>query len=1247
MPEAPQAGFAGTTRFSVNRLLGAGGMGMVYDVFDRERGERVALKLLRRADADTLSLFKQEFRALTDLAHPNLLSLYELFVVDGRWHFTMELLDGAVDFRRWVRRDEPGPTSTTADRARLETGADDTPTVMSPGAGAPGTPPASAVPTGIGPDDVPRLRAALVQLVEGVMALHASGMLHRDLKPENVLVTPDGRVRLLDFGLIADLKRSQGRVSGPASGSPGTSGVPDGSPHGGYVAGTVAYMSPEQAAALPLSPASDWYAVGVMLYEVLTGERPFTGAVKDVIERKKHEDPPAPSSVVAGVPADLERLCVALLSRGAASRPSGPEILSALGAPPSAGEALPADDWEADAPFVGRQDQLARLNRAFDHARAGHVAICRVHGRSGAGKSALLSHFHDVLTGRTDAVVLTGRCYEQEAVPYKAWDSLMDSLYQHLVRLPAPEMRALLPSSAAALARVFPVLKRFPAIRAAAEARGQGSDLREQRRLAFQALAQLLGRIAAAHPLVLSIDDLQWGDVDSATLLVELLQASAIGRMLVVVAHRTETPGRSACLDALTAAEAAGPAGAFRDVIEVPAMSEGETLQLALTLLGPGRPDARACAERILRESAGNAFFIVELARHVRAGLDLDGTAGLDLDAVLWARVQRLDDEPRQLLDVVAVAGLPIRVRDAAMAAGLTSPSQRIVGLLRTQRFVRTSGPGFDDEIECYHDRVRESVASRLDGEAKRACHARLAAVLEAGGVAGPETIATHLQHTEPARAASFFATAGAAAVEVLAFERAEEYLRQAVALAGSPADKARFQEQLIHFYADTARFRDAYDTGRAAVAAFGVRLPGGFSPPSFLLDCARARLRLGTRRIADVALLPELADERQRWAVRLISATAKSAFQVRPELCVAISAKAVNLCLRRGNIAESAVPYMVFGSIFLGGVLGRYRPGYEFGRLALDLVERFDNRKQRAEVCFVVGYFGTSWLRPAAEAEALWRRAHAAGLETGDLFHTGCAGAATSLSQLMRGVPLGDVWAETERHAAWLERVQQREPLGCVRAVRQSVRCLQGETMSPASFNDASFDEEAFVKDLGSFASRHFAHFYFVTKMLTLYLWREYGAAARTAEAAAEYLKASAGMLHSAEHLFLDALIRAAESGGNGSSPKRTLARASRKFRAWAARCPANFSHKHRLLAGEAARLAGDVAAARGHYEAAVGSAHKYGYLQVAGMANERWADMLDVGGERDEAERRRAAAREAWMAWGATGIAEACGRR
>jgi serine/threonine protein kinase len=133
-------------------------------------------------------------------------------------------------------------------------------------------------------------RDALVQLASGVNALHDAGKLHCDLKPHNVLVDRNGRTVILDFGLITDT----GSV------------MP-------VVAGTPEYMAPEQAQGLPLSPATDWYAVGAMLYHALTGHPPASGSVRTILTKKQNPIEPLPSDPGGNVPEDLSRLCMDLL----------------------------------------------------------------------------------------------------------------------------------------------------------------------------------------------------------------------------------------------------------------------------------------------------------------------------------------------------------------------------------------------------------------------------------------------------------------------------------------------------------------------------------------------------------------------------------------------------------------------------------------------------------------------------------------------------------------------------------------------------------------------------------------------------------------------------------------------------------------------------------------------------------------------------------------------------------------------
>jgi serine/threonine protein kinase len=746
--------------------LGHGGMGIVYRAYDQRRKRMVAIKAVHHHGPSALYRFKQEFRTLSDVTHPNLVNLYEL-VLDGQtWFFTMELVDG-VNFLAHVRprAEEPGaqPASTISST--------DEPT----GEWVPINEPLRKVaPPPLHED---RLRGALRQLAEGVSALHEAGKLHRDIKPTNVLVERGGRVVLLDFGLVAELEPTGLHQSTEPS-----------------VLGTVAYMAPEQAAGQPLSTASDWYSVGVMLYEALTGRLPFRGG--DVLLEKQQTEPRAPRELVPDIPDDLNALCVELLRRDPRARLTGPEVLRRLGTSPEEFRqpfsSRPLQGQRV--PLIGRERYLRGLTDAFSAMTQGRAVVFYVHGGSGVGKSALVQQFLDDLIARDKAVVLSGRCYERESVPYKAFDSLIDALSRYLGRLPRHEVEALLPRDVLSVARVFPVLQRVRAVADAPHRVSGVPDPQELRRRAFAALRELLGRIGDRRPLVLAIDDLQWGDIDSAALLAELLRPPDPPVLLFLGCYRSEDTATSSLLQAMLATPVATHPSLDRRELAVEPLSPTEVEELALKLLGRDDPAARAGAQAIAGEAGGSPFFVQQLVHFFQAVAGvaerLPPGEEITLDRVLWARVLHLQEGARRLLETVAVSGRPLGQGDAFQAAGLGAEGREALAILRSGRLIRSTGPAEHDEIETYHDRVRETVVAHLAPDVLEGRHLHLAEVLEASGGADPETLAIHFQGaSQPEKAGEYFARAAAQSAGALAFERAAKLYR--LALEFRPASGA------------------------------------------------------------------------------------------------------------------------------------------------------------------------------------------------------------------------------------------------------------------------------------------------------------------------------------------------------------------------------------------------------------------------------------------------------------------------
>ena len=725
--------FRGTERFRLIRLLGQGGMGVVYEAEDGELGLRVALKLLPGLQPDLLRRFKKEFRAAANIRHPNVVRFGDLFSDGERWFFTMELVHG-VDLFSHVR----GLPDSAPESMPVPPDPDDE-TVRVPKRAVP-----PKRPENKGALNQPRVRERFSQLAQGLAAIHAAGQIHRDIKPSNVLVTRDDRVVILDFGL-ATTREVRTTFLG---------------------AGTPAYMAPEQSSSEPISPAADWYAMGVMLYEALTGVLPFDGQAHEILYRKQHEDAAPVRRLVPEVAPELAELCEALLARAPDKRPDSCAILKALGAPPAPAWSLHQGREEAT-PLFGRSVPMATLRSAFADVVSGTRVAVLVSGEPGIGKTELCRQFLKVLVAEQVGTVVASRCHEREFLPFKALDGVIDQLSRQVAQL-APEERAdLVPGIAPLLRHLFPALEQIPEATLAGAVEIP-SDPHELRSRVLDGLRELLAAITGASPLVIFVDDLQWADADSLAMFSALLADSRLPRMLFLGTHRGAAGVGTDWLDPV-----------IRQVqVDLPRLDREATLALLQSVFSVDRKSASEL-EPLAETTQGNALFIKELARYALAH-DLK-TSRLQLDDLLRDRVERAGATARIVLDLAATVGAPVPEAVVQAASDLETGvfSSAVAKLLR-ERLVHASGALGRERIELCHEQLRVWLWNGLDQPKRRVLAERLATTFGSDGDPA-QVAALWLEAGHNDKAASHLVATGERAMKALAFDRAAEHFAMAL----------------------------------------------------------------------------------------------------------------------------------------------------------------------------------------------------------------------------------------------------------------------------------------------------------------------------------------------------------------------------------------------------------------------------------------------------------------------------------
>lgn len=645
-------------RYEVRGNLGGGGMGDVYRVFDPVTGRELALKVLKFTYPRALHYFKREFRAVAALSHPNLVGLYDLHYADGQYFYTMEIVEGTdlyIHVNGHNRVVTHAPTLTRVDR-------------------------------------VARLRADFVQLLRGLAYLHAHGRIHRDIKPSNVLVDKSGVLKLVDFGIVKELL--PGGLGQSLS----------------QVFGTSTYFSPEQSLGSQVTAATDLYAAGVVLYELLAGTPPFEGESAEVAVMHREQPPPSLVQRVPGVPPDLALVCMELLKKAPTDRPSAVEALEMLKA-----EVEPV---VAATEFVGRRPARKVLHQALSDVRGGQGRLVVVEGPAGIGKTALIEEF-----GREarlyGAALFTGDCVVRDHVPLRGLDTVVERIAEAYRRQTARVLRRQPRAMRAPLIAGLTFLGELLPAREHGEPDGTHS--------LAESLSGLLTSLAGKRLLVLALEQVHLAD-ESVCEVIEALQGGGqpppVLLIVTVQPDGVAPDGRVAQLLDFVA-----DLPSTRRVTLAP-FTLAETRQLLEDQL-----DAAPSwlADHIHAQTRGVPLFVAEMVDALRR--DPDAAPPTLADSVA-RRLATLDEHGQALVELLAVSRRPPSAGVLRAATGLD-----VEGVHQAMRRLSTSGlahvestPDGAVMLVPRHRLLMDLVRQGLDPEARQARHAELARAHQSAG---------------------------------------------------------------------------------------------------------------------------------------------------------------------------------------------------------------------------------------------------------------------------------------------------------------------------------------------------------------------------------------------------------------------------------------------------------------------------------------------------------------------------------
>jgi Nif-specific regulatory protein len=651
---------------------------------------------------------------------------------------------------------------------------------------------------------------AILQIVSGLHHIHNLGIIHLDLKPSNILVSDAGVAKIMDFGLAIETHQVLDRK----------------------IRGTLQYMAPEVLKQDRVDSRADLYALGMTLYETVTGALPGYGkAPIDVIRMHLDEEVRPPSSINPNVPAGLEQIIMKLLEKDPRDRfSSAAALLVAVadlaGKTAPAGSLLLGRGELFAAPLIGRRTEVAQLNALIDDARDGHGNGVIVAGSEGMGKSRIVrdATLRAQLNG---ARVFCGRCPVNRKTIYAPFFDI----FQQLVSAVNPEA-----DTAAEIRRILrPVLAEAGPSVASPK---YGQKYRLYNRI-VQAMQDIYGFLTAGSegsgsPLIIVIEDLQWADPSTADLFSFLIGEAKQNKLLVIGTLTLENSSE-ASLEGNTAGmlfwEQRAKEGGF-PIIRIDALSEPLVREHIQSLLGETRVDEEF-VRWMLWESAGSPLNIRRITDYLITHNHLqwiDGGWRVDMErlrnlripsgaaSILLEKVDALAPRQRAVLEAAAACG-EVSELDLLTEISDLPPEETFQAIreLVALGLLDESADGKTITFPQIH--LRDSVYNTMSDRRRTELHLRVGNALEPRLLAGSSQLVGQIAYhfaraNETEKGIRYAIEAGDIATRTIAHAEATEFYRTALELmdlaAYDEARKAEVREKLADAYYRSDDYRSA-----------------------------------------------------------------------------------------------------------------------------------------------------------------------------------------------------------------------------------------------------------------------------------------------------------------------------------------------------------------------------------------------------------------------------------------------------